>query len=166
MDLFFLLLPLGSLLLMVLVHVVHVRLKKVSIAPTGIFLGFISGMIFIVGGIGFVLIRNFTLLSLFNSTAAFFFYFVLAYCYYHFVNISEASVRLRIFSELKHEKNFPLSKLTSYQQNEIPLRRVERLIASGDIIFRNNKYFLGKQRYLIAAKTLQFAKYLLGIKLN
>lgn len=166
MELFFLLLPIEGLLLMILVHVAHIRLQKASVAPSGIFLGFISGMLFITVGIAFAIVQNFSFFAVSNSIADLGFYFILGYCYYHFVNISEASIRLRIFSELKHEKNFVLSKLTSYQQNEVPLRRIERLIASGDIIFRNNKYFLGKQRYLIAAKILRFAKHCLGIKID
>lgn len=166
MELLLLLLPIGSLFLMILVHVVHVRLQKASVAPSGIFSGFIAGIIFTMTGIVFSLLRDFSLFSFLSGGAALFFYFVLAYCYYHFVNISEASIRLRIFSELKNEKKNALSKLTSYQQNEVPLRRIERLIASGDIIFRNDKCFLWKQRYLIAAKILQLAKSFLGIKQN
>lgn len=166
MNFFLLLLPAESLLLMIFIHIIYVRLQKAPIAPSGIFVGFTAGIISMILGIFFFISKNLFLLSFLNGAAALFFYFILAYCYYHVVNISEASVRLRIFSELKEKKCILLSTLASYQQNEVSLRRIERLLVSKDIILKNDKYFLGQKRYLIAAKILQSAKLLLGVKIN
>src|SRR3990167_3935161 len=184
-----------------------------SLAITKIFFGFLTGFILTIAGITICLISNCTSSTFLNSLAALFLYFILAYCYYHFVNIGEASIRLRIFSELSQNKNRLLSKLAyadevqevdgaeklsvqelldasstdatqqfaaevafrkksyitveglqAYQQKELPSRRIERLLAHGDILLEDNLYRIGKKRYLIAAKILLLAKKILNIR--
>lgn len=160
---FLLLLPIFGVFAMAFAHSLIVRYYKSSIAPTKIFFGFIIGFIIISLGITISIIQDHTLSSIANSLISILLYFILAYCYYHFINIGEASIRLRIFAELHQGKNLTAAELSHYQHNEISYRRIERLLNSGDILLQENFYKIGKQRYLIAAKIFQFAKYALGL---
>ncbi len=164
MQIFLLLLPLIAAAWMAVIHIIRTRACNTFIATTNIFYGFAIGLILMMIGIISITITNCTLRSFADSIAALFFYFTLAYCYYHFVNIGEASIRLRIFSELLQKRHLTPEELICYQEKELPSRRIERLLSHGDIFFQNGFYAIGNQRYVIASKILQLAKHILGIQ--
>lgn len=89
-------------------------------------------------------------------------YSVINYCYFHFVNIGESSVRIRILRELKAQ---PLSREALYKlydASKILDTRIERLDSDQQIridgprIYSNNESFL-----LRLALFFQFLKWLI-----
>lgn len=87
-------------------------------------------------------------------------YCALSYCYFHFVNLGETARRIRIMRELA-ESDTGLSLddlLQRYNAQEIVERRMGRLLANGQIILRDGRYYIGKPIVLWMAKILLFMK--------
>jgi hypothetical protein len=89
-------------------------------------------------------------------------YFSLSYCFFHFIHISEASVRIRILRELQESKE-GLSRaeiLKHYNAETILSARLERLVSSGQIRLREGRYFSDRPKMLYIAKTFRLLKWL------
>jgi putative flippase GtrA len=78
-------------------------------------------------------------------------YTSLAYGYFHFVNINIASLRIRILHELHNSSDGLLEKdITSYYNvNQIIDNRVKRLVETGQLVKKNDRYFLGPKRFFL-----------------
>jgi predicted transcriptional regulator len=92
-------------------------------------------------------------------------YSALGYCYFHFVNLGETARRIRLLSELNESKN-GLSVdeiLQRYNAKEIIENRLSRLLKSGQVIHKDNRYYIGKPVMLFMSKMIVLAKlFILG----
>jgi hypothetical protein len=88
-------------------------------------------------------------------------YTVASYCWFHYVNIGDASVRIRVLRELA-DAGRPLSRqeiLDRYSAATIIDSRLERLVASGQLVESGGKYRLGKPRMILVARFFDFLKF-------
>lgn len=92
-------------------------------------------------------------------------YSALGYCHFHFVNLGETARRIRLLREL-YQAGDLLSHaelLSRYNAREIVEKRISRLIRSGQIVFRNGRYFIGNRTVVrIAQIMVRFKVILLG----
>jgi hypothetical protein len=130
----------------------HLFLKVTLIKS--LLIGFIFGITFViwVGG---------TELSPVEVSSNSLLFFGLWYGYFHFVNIGESSLRLRILAEINgkaggHERVANLYKL--YNADEIVRTRIERMKADGQIILKDGRYFLGKRRFILVIHLFEILK--------
>lgn len=88
------------------------------------------------------------------------FYFSAGYVYFHYVNIGEASLRIRILQIVKaaNGEAGENSILALYNANKILDARIERLLARGELEARADKYFLGRPKMIYVAKFFRFLK--------
>ena len=84
--------------------------------------------------------------SICSIVVSFLVYASLGYCYFHFVNMGETARRIRILSELSEAENgLSLEELLDrYNAQEILSKRIGRLINNGQIVLKNNRYYIGK----------------------
>ena len=90
-------------------------------------------------------------------------YSALGYCYFHFVNLGETARRIRLLRELAGLEN-GLSEeeiLQRYNAEEIVTKRLGRLIKNGQIICKNNCYYIGKPLMLFISKLIVSMKILI-----
>jgi hypothetical protein len=92
-------------------------------------------------------------------------YSALGYCYFHFVNLGETARRIRLLRELSESKNgLSVNEiLERYNAKEIIENRLNRLLKSGQVVYKNNRYYIGKPVMLFMSKMILFAKrFILG----
>lgn len=133
------------------------------------FLGFFSGMLGLlifecyIFSIELFVLSDFIAFVLVNVIT----YSLLGYCYFHFLNLGETARRIRILREL-NRASIGLSLddiLKRYNASEIIERRVDRLKDSGQIAFKDDRYYIVNPTLLWIAKTLSvFKMFLLGKK--
>ena len=87
-------------------------------------------------------------------------YSSLGYCYFHFINLGETARRIRIMRELYDSKNgLSLEEiLFRYNAKEVVEKRFNRLLGSGQIIYKDACYYTGKPLVLFMAKALVLMK--------
>jgi len=88
------------------------------------------------------------------------------YCYFTFVNLLRASLRIRIVSELYEENthSMELDALHSrYDANNVATVRFERLLKWGQIERRDDRLYSAGNAFYILGLFLQFLKSLMGI---
>ncbi len=142
--------PVIALLANVLSQVVFFRLFCRAGLLVSIFLGFIAGCLLIV------------LFDLIYDKSAWVFlihlltYGCLGYCYFHFINLGETGRRIRILRELKDAPDGLTLKefLARYNAKEIIERRLSRLVATGQIVIRDGRFYIGKPVVLAMARIL------------
>lgn len=93
-------------------------------------------------------------------------YVCLSYGYFSFITFGETARRARLLYELR---DFPdgLSKeelLKRYNAQEAIALRVARLLANGQIILRDGRYYIGSPIVLIISKIIVFLKVILLAK--
>lgn len=83
--------------------------------------------------------------------------------FFHFVNMSETARRIRLLRELQdNEHGITLDEiLQRYNAGEIVSRRINRLIKSGQIICKDQRYFIGGTLMLTIAKIIFTARRIL-----
>lgn len=90
-------------------------------------------------------------------------YAALGYCHFHFVNLGETARRIRLLRELD-EAGGELAHdqlLARYGAREITAKRIARLLNSGQIVQREDRYFIAETTVLKIARTMRNAKLLL-----
>jgi len=93
-------------------------------------------------------------------------YLALCNVYFHFLNMGETARRIRILRELAASKDgLSLDEiLRRYNAEEIVERRLVRLMKNGQIILRDNKYYISGfpmlliARFITALKVIIFGK--------
>ena len=90
-------------------------------------------------------------------------YVSLGYCYFHFINLGETARRIRILIELSNaQEGLSIDEiLIRYNAREIVQRRLGRLTESGQIVYKDNRYYIGKNGMLFISKLLSFVKVIL-----
>ncbi len=93
-------------------------------------------------------------------------YFCLSYCYFIFINLGQASIRIRIYSEIARTAGGIRMESILEEYNEPALARVrlERLFESGDLVRDSaGMCHVGRRRLLAAAiPVFALKKFLLG----
>lgn len=80
----------------------------------------------------------------------------LGYCYFHFINLGITARRIRILREL-YASGGGLSLnmlLKRYNAGDMISKRLDRLLGSGQIVCRDNKYHIGKPVMLLMSRTI------------
>jgi hypothetical protein len=92
-------------------------------------------------------------------------YVALAYCYYSFVQLGQTSIRIRLYAEISSQPQGLLTEevYREYSDQTLVQVRLQRLIESGDVIFRDGSYSVGRSRFVFVGNLLFKAKsFLLG----
>ena len=81
-------------------------------------------------------------------------YACLAYGFYNFINLGQASIRIRIFKEcMERGGRITVEELQIvYDEEKIRDARLERLLQGGDIELRDGSYHLAKARLVPVAR--------------
>lgn len=87
-------------------------------------------------------------------------YSLLGYCYFHFINLGETARRIRILRELyDSEEGLSLEELLErYNARDMIDVRLSRLLNNGQIIYKDDRYFIGKPIMLLMAKVILLMK--------
>jgi len=155
----------GALLVTGAVQILSVRLSRGSIGVVAsLFLGFAAGAV--VGIVGeFCLLvwgqgRVADNLCLGVSNAVLF--VCCWYFYFHYVNIGEASLRIRILREVGALGGCVTEQLlAAYNSRVVVETRMERLVADGQLLFSQGRYHAGKRRMVLVAKAFAALRWLL-----
>ncbi len=149
------LLPIICLLINVLAQVLNFRMAAKKRLLNSIFFGFFVGL--------FSLVTIEFQLDLASAFINIISYVLLGYCYFHFVGLSETARRIRMLIELyQSEDGLTLNEILSrYNAEAIVENRLNRLINNGQLIFREEKYFIGKPAVLLIAGAATLLKRLL-----
>lgn len=159
-----LLLPLTAFAAHLLAHYLGFRLARGRIGLlASIFLGFAAGWAVLLISLLSVFHPPSTYGLILAGAEAGGLYSALWYCFFHFVNIGEASLRVRILEELKNRggslSHAELQGL--YNAQAIVDARLKRLTESGEVELTNGFYRIRKPRLLLAAKGIHFFRVLL-----
>jgi hypothetical protein len=87
-------------------------------------------------------------------------YVALSYCYFNFVNLGQSSIRIRIYSEIAATaKGLSVQDLErDYNESALMAMRLRRLTESGDIVKKDGRFFVGRQRLVPVARIVFAAK--------
>jgi hypothetical protein len=80
----------------------------------------------------------------------------LGYCYFHFINLGITARRIRVLRELYAAGGgLSLNELLKrYNAGDMISKRLDRLLGSGQIVCRDDKYHIGKPVMLLMSKTI------------
>ena len=156
--------PFISLLVNIVIQVVSCRFFTALGLLRSVAIGFLVGLM-CVFFIEYLTFREAeTLVGYgFATAACLAIYVALGYCYFHFVNLGETARRIRILIEI-YRSSDGLSRdeiLVRYNADEIVNKRMKRLLANGQIIYKNGKYFIGSPIMISIASIILFMKKLL-----
>jgi hypothetical protein len=161
-----LLIPLLSVLVNLIVQVFSFRYWKGSNYFLTIMLGFGVGLAAFVVMETLFLWEDFStdhlLTALLVNTPI---YICLAYCYYSFVQLGQTSIRIRLYAEIASKPDGLSAEEVAreYSDDSLVAVRIQRLVESGDLIYRNGDFFIGRSRLPLIEDILFAAKrFLLG----
>lgn len=153
--------PLIGLLFNVFAQLIGFRYIKLFLLKS-LILGFVIGLVFVFGA-GFYGCfaaaqpsGDFVALLIVNSLT----YSALGYCYAHFINLGEGARRIRIIRELyKSETGLSMDELLNiYDGRQMIENRINRLMSGGQIVLRNDRYFIGKPHMLLISRIILLMK--------
>ncbi len=157
--------PIAGLAINCLTHLIAARpLGRKSPYPP-LMLGAVCGLLAAASVSLFVIIRDavgmrdaLPLLAL-NGVA----YLGLAFCYFNFVNLTVASLRIRLLEELLDSPT-PLAKaslLKRYDTSSVIDLRIDRLIRGGHLVESNGRLRSGKLRFLLVARIFDLLRWII-----
>jgi hypothetical protein len=90
-------------------------------------------------------------------------YAALSYCFFNFANLGQSSIRVRIYAKVAARSDGVSVLEIAREYNEAMLMemRLQRLVESGDLVLRDGRYFLGRQRFVPIAKVIFLIKRLI-----
>jgi hypothetical protein len=147
-------------------HILLFRFLNIESVLKSIIIAYAIGLIllFLVGGFLF----KYDFLSIHDLMGYFicnfFYYSVIAFCYFCLVNLTDTSVRIRILQELQKKANTGLSQsqiLKIYNTDNIIGIRLEKLVSSGQIVKKENRYYHNKDRLVLVAYFFECLKFIL-----
>ncbi len=154
-----------ALLCTALVQLLSVRFSGGRIGVVlSLFLGFAAGLLLLLAGEVFVCLRGpGLLLDGFGLAAANFVLFVCCwYFYFHFINIGEASLRIRVLREAARFSGRPVEDLlAAYNVRTVVETRMQRLVQDGQLVLSDERYIAGKPRMVLVAKAFAVLRWLL-----
>lgn len=148
--------PLGGLAAYCGAHVVLARLLTARGPYAALAAASVAGLMAALGFTGAGLWRagatvvDAAALVAMNMTA----YLALAFCYFNFVNLTVASLRIRLLEELL-EAPGPLPKaalLGRYDSANVAGLRIERLVRGGHLVEQNGRFRSGRLKFLVVAR--------------
>lgn len=127
-----------------------------------IFVGFVLGMCSLVSIELYCLSQSSLPLSRhgYSMIVSIITYVALGYGYFHFINLGETARRIRILRELYSSKTgLSIEKiLKRYSARDIFEKRIHRLLANGQILLKNGKYYIGSPIMLLISKIIVIMK--------
>jgi hypothetical protein len=83
-------------------------------------------------------------------------YAALSYCFFNFANLGQSSIRVRIYARVAARADGVSVAEIARDYNEAMLieMRVQRLMESGDLLLRDGRYFLGRNRFVPIARLI------------
>jgi hypothetical protein len=95
-------------------------------------------------------------------------YGALSYCFFNFANLGQSSIRVRIYAKVAARPDGVSVSEIAQEYNEASLMamRLQRLVESGDLQLREERYFLGRTRFVPVAKVIFWIKRLILGKLS
>jgi hypothetical protein len=153
---FYLASPIVALAMMVVVQAVVLRLRQGEQFFGSVVVGFLAGLLTVLA-LQVVLLVVFPrnpdrlVLGLVANLAIF---GMLAYCFFNFINLGHASIRIRIFKECDDRGGFIThEELRAVYDNElIKEARLQRLLEGGDVVRENGRWKLVNPRLVPVAK--------------
>jgi len=135
-----------------------------------IIIGFLLGLLglFLLEYYIFIKVEIAKITFLYNLTTNLIIYSALGYCYFHFVNLGETARRIRILREI-HESKDGLTMteiLKHYNAKEIVEKRLARLLSNGQVVYKDDKYYIGKYTVLLIAKIITMLKLIIFGKIT
>jgi hypothetical protein len=157
--------PIAAMVVNVVAQIILFRIRR----GTRFFRSIIEGVLF--GGIALAASEAFLVASS-NAVADRFFlavavnlpiFLCLSYCYYNFAQMGQASIRIRLYTEIAlRPEGVAISEIErEYDETALTEMRLHRLIESGEIVIRSGSYFIGQGRLPLVAKIIFAAKYFL-----
>lgn len=84
------------------------------------------------------------------------------YFYFHFINIGEASLRIRVLREASRFPGQPVERLLAvYNVRTIVETRMARLVQDGQLVVQGDVFLPGKPRMVVVAKIFSLIRWLL-----
>jgi len=152
---FYLLSPIVALAVMVLVQAIVLRLRRGEQFFGSVVMGFVVGLLVVLALQAVLLLlfpRNLDrwVLALVANPAI---YVMLAYCFYNFINLGHASIRIRIFKECDDRGGFITREelRAVYDDELIKEARLQRLLEGGDIVREDGRWKLVNPRLVPVA---------------
>lgn len=152
-DWIYFLLPILAFSLNVFVQIIFYRLlfSRSGAILKSVFVGYVSGLVLL--AILYITLdlplstSERVIYALSNSV----FYSCLWYCFFHYVNIGQASLRIRMLIELQNHAAGMAKEdlLKKYNNRSIVATRLHRLVSSEQVVQINNRYYLGKPRFTL-----------------
>lgn len=141
---------------MVVVQAIVLRLQQGYQFFGSVVAGFIVGLVTVLALQGVLLLvfpRNLDrwVLALVANPAI---YVMLAYCFYNFINLGHASIRIRIFKECDDRGGFITHEelRAVYDDKLIKETRLQRLLEGGDVVRESDRWKLVNPRLVPVAK--------------
>jgi len=148
--------PVVALAVMVVVQAVALRVRQGEQFFWSVVVGFLAGLLVVLALQGVLLLvfpRNFDrwVLALVANPAI---YVMLAYCFYNFINLGHASIRIRIFKECVDRGGFITHEelRAVYDDELIKEARLQRLLEGGDVVMEGDRWTLANPRLVLVAK--------------
>lgn len=155
---YFLASPILALVVMVVVQAVVLRLRRGERFFGSVIVGFLAGLLVVLALQGMLLMvfsRNLDrwILALVANPAI---YVMLAYCFFNFINLGHASIRIRIFKECDERGGFISREELRmvYDEELIKEARLQRLLEGGDVERINGRWKLINPRLVPVAKVV------------
>ncbi|MFM8888362.1 MAG: hypothetical protein ACKOKC_18355 [Chthoniobacterales bacterium] len=152
---FYLLSPIVALAVMVVVQAIVLRLRRGEQFFGSVVAGFLAGLLAVLALQAVLLLvfpRNLDrwVLALVANPAIF---VMLAYCFYNFINLGHASIRIRIFKECDDRGGFISHEelRAVYDDELIKEARLQRLLEGGDVVRENCRWKLVNPRLVPVA---------------
>jgi hypothetical protein len=148
--------PIVALAVMVVVQAVVLRLRQGEQFFGSVVVGFLAGLLTVLA-LQVVLLVIFPrnpdrlVLGLVANLAIF---GMLAYCFFNFINLGHASIRIRIFKECDDRGGFITHEelRAVYDDELIKEARLQRLLEGGDVVRENGRWKLVNPRLVPVAK--------------
>ena len=155
---YFLASPVLALFVMVVVQAVVLRLRRGDRFFGSVISGFLAGALLIFA-LQAILLTVFPrdpdrwVLALIANPAI---YAMLAYCFFNFINLGHASIRIRIFKECDERGGFISHEelRAAYDEELIKEARLQRLLEGGDVVLENGRWKLTNPRLVPVARTV------------
>jgi len=156
--------PVVAFIINIITQVCGVRFIK----KLGLFNSLVLGM-----GFGFISVILFEYLWLastdgmnldfaLNLTVNILIYLCLSYNYFHFINMGETARRIRIIREIYEapEGLHEAELLNQYNARQMVELRMGRLLSKGQVIQKDNRYYIANPTMLMISKAIVFLKIL------
>ncbi len=155
----------GALIFTAFVQLFSVRVSSGRIGVVAsLFIGFAAGLAALVAGETVIAWRGPGELAdnLALACANFVLFLCCWYFYFHFINIGEASLRIRVLREAERFSGQPVESLLEvYNVRTVVETRMNRLVEDGQLVVVSERFRAGKPRMVVVAKAFTLLRWLL-----